>query len=77
MKVQIQKSHPSEKIEDPSENFEKIYDTHIWPILEQPPQRRTTAQPSDRNVSKWLQQINLENLVSTWRLCLLKIVFFM
>lgn len=29
MKVQIQKSHPSEKIEDPSENFEKIYDTHI------------------------------------------------
>lgn len=29
MKVQIQKSHPSEKIEDPSENFEKIHDTHI------------------------------------------------
>lgn len=77
MKVQIQKSHPSEKIEDPSEKIEKIYDTHIWPILEQPPQRITTAQPSDRNVSKWLQQINLENLVSTWRLCLLKIVFFM
>lgn len=30
MKVQIQKSHPSEKIEDPSEKIEKnIWHTHL------------------------------------------------